>query len=206
MLGGGLSPVMIERAGAKAGYPSPPLQLVDELSLTLPLKIMAEYEAAGHPAHPARVILEALVAKGRTGRAGGAGFYDYVDGKRQGLWSGLWELFGLSHDKALENGDAELLQDVVDRMLYGQAIGALQCFEEGVLLSPEDGNIGSILGIGFPAWTGGVVQFVDQVDGGIAGFVARCGELEARYGPRFQAPSLAVERVSSGATLRDWKP
>ena len=202
MLGEGLSPIMIERAGAKAGYPSPPLQLVDELSLTLPLKIMAEYEAAGHAPHPAKAILEALVAKGRTGRAGGAGFYDYVDGKRQGLWSGLWEVFGLSTEQDLEEGDGALLQDMVDRMLFGQAIGAMQCFEEGVLLTPEDANIGSILGIGFPAWTGGVAQFVDQVDGGIAGFAARCAALETKYGERFALPELGRKILASGGTLR----
>ncbi|MFT5586485.1 MAG: 3-hydroxyacyl-CoA dehydrogenase/enoyl-CoA hydratase/3-hydroxybutyryl-CoA epimerase, partial [Cognaticolwellia sp.] len=159
---------------------------------------------AGHAPHPAKAILEALVATGRTGRAGGAGFYDYVDGRRQGLWSGLWEVFELSEEQALADGDAELLQDLVDRMLYGQAIGALQCFEDGVLLSPEDGNIGSILGIGFPAWTGGVVQFVDQVDGGIAGFVTRCGELEAKYGKRFTVPEIGREILDSAAPARQW--
>lgn len=204
MLGEGQSPVMIERAGAKAGYPSPPLQLVDELSLTLPLKIMAEYQAAGHPPHPAKAILERLVAQGRTGRSGGAGFYDYVDGKRQGLWSGLWECFELSAEQDLVDGDQALLQDMVDRMMYLQAIAALQCFEEGVLLSAADGNIGSILGIGFPAWTGGVVQFVDQVQGGVTGFVARCGELESTYGERFAVPDLARTVLDSGGSLRDW--
>ncbi len=204
MLGEGLSPVMIEQAGAQAGYPSAPLQLVDELSLTLPLKIMAEYEAAGHPPHPAKAILQKMVDAGRTGRAGGAGFYDYADGNRQGLWPGLWEVFGISTDTALADADTQLLQDLMDRMLYGEAIETLKCIDEGVLLTAADGNIGSILGIGFPAWTGGVVQFMDQVEGGFGGFAARCQALEAAYGPRFALPPLGSRVLDSGSSLRGW--
>ncbi|CAN5831204.1 hypothetical protein BH23ACT10_BH23ACT10_24980 [soil metagenome] len=58
-VGEGVPPVMIERAGLAAGYPAPPLQLLDELTLTLPRRIRQETQAAAQaagdpvPTHPA---------------------------------------------------------------------------------------------------------------------------------------------------------
>lgn len=209
MLAEGISPVMIERAGLAAGYPSPPLQLMDELTLTLPRKIMAEYEAgakaAGLPyqVHPAGPVLDTLIEAGRPGRAGGAGFYNYDDrGQRQGLWAGLYEHFPIDRSGALNKNDALLLRDLQDRMMFGEAIETIKCFDEGVLTSFADANIGSIFGIGFPAWTGGVAQFVDQYDGGVAGFVKRCHELADTYGERFQPPASVVAKVEAGQRFR----
>ena len=57
-------------------------------------------------------------------------------------------------------------------------------------------NIGSIMGIGFPAWTGGVVQYVEGYPGGVAGFVARANELADRYGERFTPPASLTDRAA----------
>lgn len=203
MLGEGVHPVTIERAGERAGYPAPPLQLMDELTLTLPRRIEAEYRAAaersGEPyeRHPAMAILDRMVEEfGREGRAGGAGFYDYgEDGSRQRLWPGL-----LEH---LSSGDADLpIEDLVERMLFAEALETVRCFDEGVITGFPDANIGSILGIGFPAWTGGVAQYVDQYAGGTTGFVARCKELADRYGDRFVPPASLVAKAETGEPLR----
>ena len=208
-LGEGVSPVMIERAGLTAGYPAPPLQLIDELTLTLPRKIMAQYRAAAEAAgqeyipHPAEAVLDAMLARERTGRSGGAGFYDYdEDGTRGLLWPELTELFSVSTDRSLRDDDAALLLDLQERMLFSEAIETVRCLDEGVLTSFADANIGSIFGIGFPAWTGGVAQYVDQYEGGVAGFVARCGELAERYGERFAAPASLVALAEAGEPLR----
>jgi 3-hydroxyacyl-CoA dehydrogenase / enoyl-CoA hydratase / 3-hydroxybutyryl-CoA epimerase len=203
MLDEGIHPVTIERAGERAGYPAPPLQLMDELTLTLPRKIEAEYRAAAEQAgevferHPAYLILDRMVEEfERPGRSGGGGFYDYAeDGSRQRLWPGL-----LEH---LSSGETEVpIDDLVERMLIIEAIETVRCFDEGVIESFADANIGSIFGIGFPAWTGGVAQYVDQYPGGTTGFVARCKELTDRYGERFVPPASLVAKAESGEPLR----
>jgi 3-hydroxyacyl-CoA dehydrogenase / enoyl-CoA hydratase / 3-hydroxybutyryl-CoA epimerase len=203
MLAEGVHPVTIERAGERAGYPAPPLQLMDELTLTLPRKIEAEYRAAAERAgepyerHPAMAILDRMVEEfGREGRAGGAGFYDYgEDGSRQRLWPGL-----LEH---VSSGDADLpIEDLVERMLFAEALETVKCFDEGVITGFPDANIGSIFGIGFPAWTGGVAQYIDQYAGGTTGFVARCKELADRYGDRFVPPASLVAKAEAGEPFR----
>ncbi|MEX2550319.1 MAG: 3-hydroxyacyl-CoA dehydrogenase NAD-binding domain-containing protein [Nitriliruptoraceae bacterium] len=203
MLAEGIHPVRVERAGEQAGYPAPPLQLMDELTLTLPLKIAAEERAAAERAgttyepHPAHAILDAMVERhGRTGRSGGAGFYDYdEEGKRRRLWPGL-----LEH---LTSGElAAPFEDLMERMLFAEALETVRCFDEGVIEGFEDANLGSILGIGFPAWTGGVAQYIDQYDGGTTGFVARCKELADAYGARFEAPASLLAKADTGDTFR----
>jgi 3-hydroxyacyl-CoA dehydrogenase/enoyl-CoA hydratase/3-hydroxybutyryl-CoA epimerase len=190
MLAEGAAPASIEQASAQAGYPAPVLQLVDELTLTLMRKIREEtrrgVEATGGTwtPHPADAIVDRMVLDfERPGRSSGAGFYDYVDGRRTRLWAGLAEHFGLSRPDAIPFGDMK------ERMLFAEALETAKCFDEGVITSVPDANIGSIMGIGFPPWTGGVVQFMTGYPGGLPGFVARAQELADRYGPRFTPPA-----------------
>lgn len=191
MLGEGVEPASIERAGSMAGYPAPPLQLSDELNLELMQKIATETrkatEAAGgtHDAHPAEAVVNKMIEIGRPSRLKGAGFYEYVDGKRTGLWPGLRETFG--------SGKADIpLQDMIDRMLFAEAIETQKCLDEGVLTSTADANIGSIMGIGYPPYTGGSAQYIVGYEGelgrGKEAFVARAKQLAERYGDRFTPP------------------
>lgn len=188
MVAEGIDPQTIEQASSQAGYPAPVLQLMDELTLTLPQKIRQEAHAAAEAAggtweaHPAEAIIDRLLEAGRPGKSGGAGFYSYVDGRRTGLWPGLRTEFGAT------NHDVDL-HELSERMLFVEAIETQRCFDEGVLTSVPDANIGSIFGIGFPAWTGGVVQYVEGYPGGPAGFVARADEFAAKHGKRFEVPA-----------------
>jgi 3-hydroxyacyl-CoA dehydrogenase/enoyl-CoA hydratase/3-hydroxybutyryl-CoA epimerase len=203
-LGEGVNPVLIERAGEMAGYPAAPLQLMDELTFTLPRKIRNEYKAAIErdggtwEAHPAEAVIDAMIDEhGREGRAQGKGFYDYDgDGKRTGLWPGLFEHF------AREGGADLPLEDLQERMLFAEALETVKCFDEGVLETFADANIGSIFGIGFPAWTGGVAQYIDGYPGGTTGFVARCKELADRYGDRFTPSASLIEKAERGERFR----
>ncbi|GAB2651467.1 3-hydroxyacyl-CoA dehydrogenase NAD-binding domain-containing protein [Nocardia goodfellowii] len=192
MLTEGIDPSTIEQAGLQAGYPAAPLQLSDELNMKLMLKIAKETEEAiakgdatmGRKRHPAIDVIEYLVNEGRPGRLEKAGFYEYDEnGKRQGLWPGLRE-----HFKTVA-GFGVPIQDLIDRMLFIEAIETQKCFDEGVLTTTADANIGSIFGIGYPAWTGGVHQFVVGYPGGQEAFVARADELAAKYGERFEVPA-----------------
>ncbi|MDT0380019.1 3-hydroxyacyl-CoA dehydrogenase NAD-binding domain-containing protein [Streptomyces sp. DSM 42041] len=207
MLAEGVEPATVEQAAAQAGYPAKVLSLMDELTLTLPRKIRNEtrqaLEAEGRtlPDHPADAVIDRMVDEfGRTGRSGGAGFYDYdEDGKRLGLWPGLREHFGAG---ALA-GERTDLAELQERMLFVEALDTVRCVEEGVLTSVADANIGSVMGIGFPPWTGGVLQYVNGYAGGLPGFVARARELEARYGERFAVPPLLAAKAEKGETFTD---
>ncbi|MGO9511099.1 MAG: 3-hydroxyacyl-CoA dehydrogenase NAD-binding domain-containing protein [Mycobacterium sp.] len=191
MLGEGVEPASIEQAGSQAGYPAPPLQLSDELNLELMHKIAVasrkgiEDDGGTYQPHPAEAVVEKMIEVGRSGRLKGAGFYEYPDGKRTGLWPGLRETF--------KSGSTELpLQDMIDRMLFAEALETQKCLDENVLMTTADANIGSIMGIGFPPWTGGSAQYIVGYEGplgrGKEAFVARARELAAKYGDRFLPP------------------
>ena len=198
MVGEGVNPQSIEQAGSQAGYPAPPLQLLDELTLTLPLKIRKETQAAIEAgggtwtSHASEPLMDRMVDEfDRKGKSSGAGFYSYVDGKRDGLWQGLYENF-------TKDGYEIPFEDMKERMLFAEALETVKCFDEGVLRSIPDANIGSIMGIGFPPWTGGVIQYINGYEGGVAGFVARSRELAERYGDHFLPPASLVEKAENG--------
>ncbi|WP_067712305.1 3-hydroxyacyl-CoA dehydrogenase NAD-binding domain-containing protein [Nocardia yamanashiensis] len=191
MLTEGIDPATIEQAGFQAGYPAAPLQVADELSFGTIRKIMDEtIEAARAEGLPltesvtaASGVIGTLIDKfDRNGKLAGAGFYDYADGKRTTLWPGLRAEFSTSTTLSVP------FEDLRDRYTFIQALETQKCFDEGVIASDPDANIGSIFGIGFPAWSGGVRQFVTGYPGGRAAFLARADELAEKYGPRFQVP------------------
>ncbi|WP_299534650.1 3-hydroxyacyl-CoA dehydrogenase NAD-binding domain-containing protein [uncultured Streptomyces sp.] len=200
----GVEPASVEQAAAQAGYPAKVLSLMDELTLTLPRKIRVETRRAVEEAggtwtpHPADDLVDRMVDEfGRPGRSGGAGFYEYDEsGKRTGLWPGLREHYTRS-DHAIP------FEDMKERMLFSEALDSVRCLDENVLLTVADANIGSLLGIGFPPWTGGVLQYINGYEGGLAGFVARAEELAARYGDRFLPPARLVEMAEKGETFHD---
>ncbi|MEU7010029.1 3-hydroxyacyl-CoA dehydrogenase NAD-binding domain-containing protein [Streptomyces sp. NPDC046332] len=204
MIGEGADPASVEQAAAQAGYPAKVLSLMDELTLTLPRKIRNETRRALEEAggtwtgHPADAVIDRMVDEfGRPGRSGGAGFYAYDEtGKRVGLWPGLREHFTRT--------DVHIpFEDMKERMLFSEALDSVRCLEENVLTSVADANIGSIMGIGFPAWTGGVLQYINGYEGGLPGFVARARELAEKYGERFTPPALLVEKAERGEVFTD---
>jgi len=123
----------------------------------------------------------------RPGRAAGAGFYDYPKDGRKSLWPELAKIFG-------KPGVAYDFEELKERILYRQAIETARCLEEGVLTTAHDGNIGSIFGIGFPAWTGGALQYINHI--GAAKFVQRANELAKKYGERFAPPGITGESMA----------
>lgn len=204
MVAEGIEPASVEQAAAQAGYPAKVLSLMDELTLTLPRRIRDETRRAVEESggtwtpHPADAVIDRMVDDfGRPGRAGGAGFYDYAeDGGRAGLWPGLREHF--------TKPDTDVpFTDMKERMLFSEALDTVRCLDENVLTTVADANIGSIMGIGFPAWTGGVLQYINGYEGGLPGFVARARELAATYGERFAPPASLVARAERGETFHD---
>jgi 3-hydroxyacyl-CoA dehydrogenase/enoyl-CoA hydratase/3-hydroxybutyryl-CoA epimerase len=220
MLLEGIPAPSIEQASSQAGYPAPVLQLSDELNLNLARKIRdatkAAIEAEGGTfiERPSFQVVDRLLAEGRGGKLAGAGYYDYEDGKRSGLWKGLKELFPETDDPASIS-----LKDLEERMLFAESLETVRCLDEGVIESVADANIGSILGIGFPGWTGGVLQYINGYQNpahhpqsaaahlpqstGVAGFVARARELAEKYGERFEPPASLVEKAERGESYSD---
>jgi 3-hydroxyacyl-CoA dehydrogenase/enoyl-CoA hydratase/3-hydroxybutyryl-CoA epimerase len=196
MVAEGVAPYSVERAGLMAGYPVGALQLCDELNLELMAKVAAaskagaEAEGRDWVEKPGAAVVPAMVEAGRAGRLRGAGFYDYADGVRQGIWGGLGDLFPLAADQIP-------LRDAQDRLLFAEALEAAACFEEGVIESAAAANVGAIMAIGFPGITGGPATFMTNYEGGLAGFVARAEELAEAYGDRFRpSPWLKAKAVA----------
>ena len=211
MLGEGVHPASIEQATTQAGYPVGVLQLADELNMELFVKIRNEareaVEAAGGslPTHPGEAVVDRMLELGRPGRLRGAGFYDYDEaGQRTGLWPGLATEFEVRGNPA----ERDLLE-LQERMLFAEAVESVRCLEEGVLSTVADANIGSIMGIGFPPWTGGVLQYINGYRGaglaagsvGAPAFLARAEQLTERYGDRFSPPPLLRKRAENGETF-----
>src|SRR4051812_45049342 len=204
MLTEGVPAQTVEQASSQAGYPAPVLQLTDELNMELSARIRKAYreaiEAEGgtFPPPPGFAVVDHMLEAGRPGKLRGAGFYEYVDGKRAGLWPGLREAF-----PPVEDPSSISLKDLEERMLFAESIETIKCLDEGVIESVADANIGSIMGIGFPGWTGGVLQYINGYDGGLPGFVSRARELAESYGERFTPPASLVEKAQRGESYSD---
>lgn len=203
MVGEGYHPVSIEQAAAQAGMPVGPLAITDEVSLDLGRKVRVQTEkdlaAEGKtlPDHPANAISDRMMDEfGRFGKKAGKGFYDYPEGGKKVIWPGLIETFTKADKVAIDESEFEELQA---RFLYRQAIESARCFEEGVLTSVADANIGSVFGIGMAPWTGGVLQYINYV--GLPEFVARADAFAAKFGDRFTPPQLLRDMAASGKTF-----
>jgi 3-hydroxyacyl-CoA dehydrogenase/enoyl-CoA hydratase/3-hydroxybutyryl-CoA epimerase len=187
MLAEGQFPSAIEMGAITIGMPVGPLAVTDEVSLSLCANIMAQtkadFESEGrtYVSHPAETVIRQMTQEfKRSGKAAGAGFYEYPKCGKKYLWPDLQKNFAAS-------GKGQIpFQDIQDRLIFIQAIETLRCMEEKVLTSERDANIGSIFGIGFPAWSGGAIQFVRQY--GTKRFIARATELSQKYGERFLPP------------------
>ena len=205
MLEEGIPAAVIENCARQAGMPAGPLAVIDETSMSLSVAVMeqtrADLAAEGkpYPEQPGEAMLVRMVKEfKRPGRAGGGGFYDYpaADDKtgksggsgssRKQLWPGLKQFWkpGVAYDTT----------EIKRRFLYRQAIETARCLEEGVLTTFHDANIGSIFGIGFPAWTGGALQYINSE--GAANFVKNADALAAKYGARFQAPQMVCDKAA----------
>jgi 3-hydroxyacyl-CoA dehydrogenase / enoyl-CoA hydratase / 3-hydroxybutyryl-CoA epimerase len=195
LLSEGAHPVQIDAMGRAIGMPVGPLAIYDEVSLELTRKAeetwteMGVLDKWGDGTVTREVIATMIGEHGRGGRHHGGGFYEYAADGSKAIWPPLFDIY--------YKADVEISeQDTKDRLLFRPVIESLKCLETNVLRSVTDGNIGSIMGIGAPVWTGGYIQFVNTY--GAQRFVERCGELAAKYGERFEAPQIAVQHAASG--------
>ena len=193
MVAEGVEPALIENAAKLVGMPLGPLQLVDETSIDLGVKIAKATKAAMGDAYPDGAVDEVLfwmADEGRLGRKSAAGFYAYDEkGKRQGLWTGL----AAQYPVADEQPD---LHTVQHRLLFAQVLEAVRALEEGVLEDIREGDVGAILGWGFAPWSGGPFSWLDIIGTPYAAEV--CDQLTETYGDRFACPALLREMADKG--------
>ncbi|QHV94271.1 3-hydroxyacyl-CoA dehydrogenase NAD-binding domain-containing protein [Spirosoma endbachense] len=188
LLKDGVNPILIENGGKDAGMPVGPLAVTDEVSLDLVYKIAGQGIKDGFLSEDdtSYQIAKQFVNLGRSGKKAKAGFYDYPEGEPKQIWSGLTDLFPLADQQPS-------LDEVKTRLLYRQVIEAVRCFEENVVRTKLDADLGSILAWGFPAYTGGALSFVDFV--GIDTFIKTCDRLAEQYGERFRPTAKLRERA-----------
>ena len=196
MVGEGVSPSVIENGARQLGMPLGPLQLIDETSIDLGVKIAKATKAAMGDAYPddaVDAILFPMADDGRLGRKSSAGFYAYDEkGKRQGLWDGLGDKFPVSDDQPD-------LTTVQHRLIMAQVLEAVRALEAGVLEDIREGDVGAILGWGFAPWSGGPFSWLDMI--GLGKAVEICNGLTAAHGARFTTPKLLREMAEAGETF-----
>jgi 3-hydroxyacyl-CoA dehydrogenase/enoyl-CoA hydratase/3-hydroxybutyryl-CoA epimerase len=199
MLKEGVHPRSIEMAGLQAGMPMPPLALQDEVSLSLGMHVADQAkkdlaaEGKTYTEHPGMAVVRQLCEIGRVGKKVGKGFYDWSeDGKV--LWAELGQHFPVAAQQPEQ-------RELIDRLLFAQANEAARCYQEKVLRSVADGNIGSIFGWGFAPFHGGALQFINAM--GAAAFVKRSRKLAAQFGPRFDPAAVVVQQAQSGGRFSD---
>ncbi|MCE6961288.1 enoyl-CoA hydratase/isomerase family protein [Cereibacter sphaeroides] len=196
MVAEGVEPALVENAAKLVGMPLGPLQLVDETSIDLGVKIAKATRAAMGEAYPDAAVDEVifrLADEGRLGKKSNSGFYAYDDaGKRLGLWPGLAQHWPV--------GEAQPdLAEVQHRLLFAQVLEAVRALEEGVLTDIREGDVGAILGWGFAPWSGGPFSWLDMI--GAARAVEICEALVARHGPRFAPPRLLQDMAAQGESF-----
>jgi 3-hydroxyacyl-CoA dehydrogenase/enoyl-CoA hydratase/3-hydroxybutyryl-CoA epimerase len=193
----GVEPVLIESLAKLVGMPVGPLAVHDEVSQQLTKKVVATNRDLNErlggnmsvDTASARMSNVFVDEYKRNGKAYEGGYYDYGTDGSKTIWPTIRERF-VRADVAVPN------QDVKERILFRQVVESVRCLEEGVLKSVADGNIGSIMGIGFPPYTGGVFQYINTY--GVQKFADRAAELSTLYGERFNPPALLLKKAADG--------
>ena len=191
----GVDPVLIDNLAKQVGMPVGPLAGLDEVSTELMRKVnetqrdLGLYGSTYNVESSDRVGNRMINEFGRAGRHYSGGFYEYFEDGSKKVWPKLYELY-VNHELEMP------YEDIKDRLLFRQVIEALKCLQEGVLGTVADGNIGSIMGIGAPVWTGGLIQFVNSY--GLKKFVERCQDLAAKYGELLAPPAIVFQKIEQG--------
>ncbi|NNC55684.1 MAG: 3-hydroxyacyl-CoA dehydrogenase, partial [Pseudomonadales bacterium] len=190
----GINPVLVESAARDNGAPVGPLAAIDEISQATAYhngqQLKADTEARGEKwvDSAASILMDRMVNEfDRKGKVYGGGYYEYPEGGKKYIWPGLKQAFAPDGYKEIP------YQDIKDRLLFSQSLEAVRAMQDGVVINVGDGNIGSIMGIGFPAQTGGVYQAINAY--GLRAFVERSRELAERYGSDFEPPQLLMDRA-----------
>lgn len=193
MLAEGIPPAVIENVAKKIGMPIGPLAVSDEVNLKLLLDVMGENpDLSEHDKKLEKTVKTIVEKHSRTGKKEGKGFYEYPKGEKKYIWQGWAEIFPVKKDYDEE--------EVGKRLLFAMVIDSYKCIDSGVIQEPKDADVGSILGLGFPVHTGGVMAYIDYV--GAAKFAEYSNKLAQKYGERFVLPDSLKELIAKAGDKR----
>lgn len=192
----GVKPALIENIARQMGMPVGPLAVNDEVGLDLSYKVGQQTKKdLGDAWKPGagEAVIEKMMELGRHGRKNAKGFYAYPeDGAPKHLWPELSAHFPVSSSQPSP-------AEVKERLLYRQLVETARCFAEGVLETPEDGDLGAIFGWGFAPFTGGPFSHMDTV--GLETVVQTLDKLAQTHGERFAPPQMLRDMAEKGESF-----
>ena len=191
----GASIEAIDKAMKQFGFPVGPLALLDEVGIDVGAHVANDlgraFEARSGSASDG---LSRLQKAGYAGRKNRLGFYQYPKGKKKSskklVNKRVYDFFGGSERKIFP---AQLITDRIALMMLNEAV---YCLQEEVIRSPLDGDVGAVLGLGFPPFRGGPFHHIDTVSA--SRITTRLTELALLYGPRFKPAALLSKLAKSG--------
>lgn len=187
----GTPPEAIDKAMLDFGMPMGPCRLLDEIGFDVAAKV-SDVMHAGFPDRMVPCELFAAMAAAKAlGTKTGGGIYG-ADGTGEG--PGRAVLATLREQRGTPPRTASR-SELVHRLIYPLVDEAYRCLDDGVVLSEEDLDLGLVMGIGFPPFTGGITRFAQQT--GLAVITATLDELARSLGNRFR-PSDGLRRRALG--------
>jgi 3-hydroxyacyl-CoA dehydrogenase/enoyl-CoA hydratase/3-hydroxybutyryl-CoA epimerase/3-hydroxyacyl-CoA dehydrogenase/enoyl-CoA hydratase/3-hydroxybutyryl-CoA epimerase/enoyl-CoA isomerase len=187
----GAEPRAIDRAATDFGMPMGPVTLNDLVGLDTSLYAGRVINTAFADRAPRTRLLNELVSAGRLGQKSGAGFYSYAKGSRGSDDPAFTAILERCRTGRREIGAEEL----GERLFLPMLVEASRVLEESIVREPGDVDMGLILGIGFPAFKGGILRWADTE--GLARIVEKLSRYERlgrRYQPTAEMRRLAAER------------
>ena len=105
-----------------------------------------------------------LCELGRYGQKTGAGWYDYVPGKRDALVSSVVTEVIDKHRKAIGLAPRKISdEEIVQRLVFSLVNEAAHILEEGIASKAGDIDMVYLTGYGFPIYRGGPMHYADQI-------------------------------------------
>jgi 3-hydroxyacyl-CoA dehydrogenase/enoyl-CoA hydratase/3-hydroxybutyryl-CoA epimerase len=190
MVGEGVAIDYLDETLVDFGWPVGPMNLIDEVGLDIGMHVLNTMESAWPDRFKTPSQFATIAASGRLGRKNRKGFYLYPNGKRSSVDDEIYTLMNTSprrnHPK----------NEIIDRCVLGYINESILCLEEGVIPSANEGDIGSVFGVGFPPFLGGPFKYIDTC--GAENILARLKKLEASHGTRFTPAKRLEQMVASG--------
>ncbi|MBN2159790.1 MAG: enoyl-CoA hydratase/isomerase family protein [Spirochaetes bacterium] len=185
----------VDRAMQAFGYPVGPITLLDEVGIDVGIHVIQEVKPIFEPRGiTAPMDFGVLSEKGFLGRKSKKGLYRYDLPKKKGKKPVNEEVYALFGNRPRTKINVEEVQHRISLMMVNEAV---TCLQEGIVASPRDGDLGAILGLGFPPFRGGPFRYVDSV--GAGNIVGIMEGLAAKYGKKFTPASMLKDMAKKGA-------
>lgn len=189
LLSEGVSILKIDKSLMEFGFPVGPITLIDEVGIDVGMHVLETMQRAFPDRMSTPAGLQAVADSGRLGRKNNKGFYIYENGRKGRPDQSIYDLVGVSSQKA----ESISLEEITDRCVLQFVNETALCLQEGILNSPNDGDVGAVFGLGFPPFWGGPFKYIDHI--GVSTIVDRLNALTDKYGSRFRPAQLLIDQA-----------